>query len=224
MKELIPDTWARLLNVELTAPYFRELEAFVAHERATNEVFPPPDEVFAAFTAAPPERVRVVLLGQDPYPNPGQGHGLCFSVKPGVKLPASLRNIFRERESDLGIPPSKNGCFTPWAAQGVLLLNSVLTVRSGQAASHAGKGWEKFTDAVLKCVNDFPRRIVFILWGAYAQKKAAFLDEKRHTILKSAHPSPLAASGGFFGSKPFSQTNAALTEAGETPIDWRLPD
>jgi uracil-DNA glycosylase len=168
--------------------------------------------------------VKVFLLGQDPYPGAGQAHGLCFSVRPGVRLPGSLRNIYQELQSDLGIKAVKHGYLASWAKQGVLMLNACLTVRADAPNSHAGKGWEKFTDAALRAVNAQKRPIVFLLWGAYAQKKIPLIDEKRHVVIKSAHPSPLSAGNGFFGSKPFSKVNAALKKAGETPIDWQLPE
>jgi uracil-DNA glycosylase len=218
-----PSKWVDALAGEFAAPYFAELTRFVAEERASQTVFPPEPDVFNAFRYTPLESVRVVILGQDPYPTPGHAHGLCFSVRPGVVIPASLRNIYKELESDLGIAPVKHGYLASWAGQGVFLLNAVLTVRSGKPASHANKGWETFTDAALRAVNDLKRPVVFLLWGAYAQKKAKLIDETRHVVLKSAHPSPLSASNGFFGSKPFSKINAALTKAGEPTIEWKLP-
>ncbi len=219
----MPPSWARALSAEFGKPYFAELMEFLAAERAKYEVFPPGKDVYNAFRYTPLEEVRVVILGQDPYPNPGQAHGLCFSVRPGVPLPGSLRNIYKELQSDLGIPPAKHGYLVAWALRGVFLLNTVLTVRAGQPASHAKKGWEPFTDAALQAVNNLPRPVVFLLWGAHAQKKAGLVDTKRHVILTAAHPSPLSAKNGFFGSKPFSKANAALAEAGEPTIDWRLP-
>ena len=164
-----------------------------------------------------------MILGQDPYPTPGQGHGLCFSVRPDVRLPASLRNIYQELRDDLGVPPAKHGYLLSWAKQGLLLVNAVLTVRSGKPASHAGKGWEAFTDAALAAVSAGPSPVVFLLWGAYAQKKAGLIDATRHAVLKSAHPSPLSAHTGFFGSRPFSKINDALKGFGRPPIDWTLP-
>jgi len=165
-----------------------------------------------------------VILGQDPYHGEGQAHGLCFSVKPGVRPPPSLVNIYKELQSDLGLPPPRHGHLEHWARQGVLMLNSVLTVEANRAASHQGKGWEKFTDEIIREVNKLERPVVFILWGSYAQKKAAFVDTTRHHVIKSAHPSPLSAHNGFFGSRPFSRTNAFLREHGQAEIDWRLPD
>ncbi|OWK36356.1 uracil-DNA glycosylase [Fimbriiglobus ruber] len=220
----VPDSWARALGSEFIAPYFADLQKFVAGERQEYDIYPPEEDVYNAFRYTPLDDVRVVILGQDPYPNPGQGHGLCFSVKPGVVLPGSLRNIYRELQSDLSIPPAKHGYLVSWAKQGVLLLNTVLTVRAGKPASHANKGWETFTHAALRAVDMLPRKVVFVLWGSHAQKKTAIIDTSRHTIITSAHPSPLSASNGFFGSKPFSKVNAALEGAGEPTIDWKLPE
>lgn len=218
-----PASWRSAVGGEFAKPYFAKLQAFVEQERQTEEIFPPATDTFNAFKATPPDAVRVVILGQDPYPTPGQGHGLCFSVRPGVRLPASLRNIYQELTNDLAIPPAKHGYLLSWAKQGVLLLNAVLTVRSGKPASHAGKGWETFTDAALAAVNAGPSPVVFVLWGAYAQKKASLIDATRHAVLKSAHPSPLSAHTGFFGSRPFSKINDALATFGRPPIDWTLP-
>ena len=185
-------------------------------------MFPPEDDVFSALRLTPFDEVKVVLLGQDPYHDDGQAHGLCFSVRPGVKAPPSLVNIFKELHSDLGCVIPNNGCLTPWAKQGVLLLNAVLTVRAHQANSHKNQGWEQFTDAVIRAVNDRPQPVVFLLWGNYAQKKGILVDANRHRVIKGAHPSPLSASK-FFGSKPFSAVNRALVELGNAPIDWQLP-
>jgi uracil-DNA glycosylase len=215
--------WNPVLRGEFTKPYWAELQQFVAAERARGVVYPPVDEVFAALHLTPYAEVKVVILGQDPYHGPDQAHGLCFSVRPGVTPPPSLQNIFKEMESDLGVPPPNHGCLDSWARQGVLLLNASLTVRQGRAASHQGKGWETFTDEVLMAVNEKPERVVFILWGASARKKKAFVDRSRHVVIESPHPSPLSASSGFFGSRPFSRANAALAEAGRDPIDWQIP-
>lgn len=215
--------WNPILRGEFAKPYWRPLQDFVTDERAKGPVYPPADEVFAALHLTPYAQTRVVILGQDPYHGPNQAEGLCFSVRAGVQKPPSLVNIYKELESDLGIAPSRNGSLVHWARQGVLLLNTTLTVRGGQAASHHGKGWEIFTDEVLRAVNDIPRRVVFILWGSNARKKSALIDRSRHSIIESAHPSPLSAHNGFFGSRPFSRTNAALVEAGLEPIDWRIP-
>jgi uracil-DNA glycosylase len=215
--------WNPVLRGEWAKPYWPELQRFVAEERARADVYPPADEVFAALHLTPYERVKVLLLGQDPYHGPGQAHGLCFSVRPGVPPPPSLQNIFKELEADLGIAPPGHGCLDAWAAQGVLLLNTSLTVRARQAASHQGKGWEAFTDEVIRAVDRKPERVVFILWGAAARKKRALVDTSRHVVIESAHPSPLSAHNGFFGSRPFSRANAALEAAGREPVDWRIP-
>lgn len=216
--------WNPLLRDELAKPYWAELQAFVAAERAQHQVFPPPDQVFAALHQTPFAEVKVLILGQDPYHGPGQAHGLCFSVQPGVAPPPSLRNIFTELEADLGIAPPNHGCLDAWTRQGVLLLNTSLTVRAHQAASHQRKGWETFTDEVIRAVNTKTERVVFVLWGAAARRKKAFVDTDRHVVIESAHPSPLSAHNGFFGSRPFSRTNEALTAAGRDPVDWRIPD
>jgi uracil-DNA glycosylase len=219
----VPKTdWNPVLRAELEQPYWAELQAFVAQERANHTVYPAPDEVFAALHLTPYSEVKVLILGQDPYHGPGQAHGLCFSVRPGVDPPPSLKNIFREMESDLGLPPPAGGHLEPWARQGVLLLNASLTVRARSAGSHQGKGWETFTDAVIRAVNDKDETVVFILWGAFARKKKALIDTDRHVVIESAHPSPLSASNGFFGSRPFSRANDALVAAGRTPVDWSL--
>jgi uracil-DNA glycosylase len=215
--------WNPVLRSEFSKPYWSNLQHFVAGERARHVVFPPADDVFAALHLTSYASTRVVILGQDPYHGPGQAHGLCFSVRPGVAVPPSLANIHKELAADLGIEPPRHGNLERWARQGVLLLNTTLTVRAGQAASHQGKGWETFTDEVLRAVNDKPHPVVFILWGASARRKKSFIDVSRHTVIESAHPSPLSAHNGFFGSRPFSRTNAALEAAGLAPIDWGLP-
>ena len=214
--------WNPVLRGELAKPYWAELQQFIATERARTTVYPPHDEVFAALHLTPFAEVKVVILGQDPYHGAGQAHGLCFSVRDGVPPPPSLVNVFKELQTDLGIDPPSHGCLDAWARQGVLLLNATLTVRARQAASHQGKGWETFTDEVLRAVSAKPERVVFILWGASARKKRGLVDTSRHVIIESAHPSPLSAHNGFFGSRPFSRANAALVEAGREPIDWRL--
>lgn len=234
MAEVIPtvrleESWRAALAGEFAAPYMIELKAFLAAERAAGKtIYPRPAQWFTALDLAPLDRVRVVILGQDPYHGPGQAHGLCFSVPPGVRPPPSLANIYKELRDDLGIAPPRHGWLEPWARQGVLLLNSVLTVEAGRAASHQGRGWERFTDAVIARLAAEPRPIVFLLWGAYAQRKAAFLDEGgagggRHLVLRAAHPSPLSAHNGFFGCRHFSRANAFLESAGQPGIDWRLP-
>lgn len=217
--------WQKALASELKAPYFKSVSAFVADERrAAKAIYPAADQVFAALERTPLAAVRVVILGQDPYHGPGQAHGLSFSVPPGTPLPPSLRNIFKELAADLGIPPARHGDLGYWADQGVLLLNSVLTVEGERAGSHAGKGWEEFTDKILATLSAERDGLVFLLWGAYAQKKGKLIDEKRHLVLTSAHPSPLSAHRGFLGSRPFSKINAYLEAHGKPPIDWRLPD
>jgi uracil-DNA glycosylase len=216
--------WNPVLRAEFAKPYWLELQQFVVAERGRATIYPPHDEVFAALHLTPYAEVKAVILGQDPYHGPSQAHGLCFSVRPGVPPPPSLQNIFKELETDVGVPAPNHGCLDSWARQGVLLLNASLTVRQGRAASHQGKGWETFTDEVLRVVNAKPERVVFILWGASARKKKALIDTSRHTVIESPHPSPLSASSGFFGSRPFSRANKALVEAGRDPIDWRIPD
>ena len=221
----LDDGWKALLAPEFSKPYMADLRAFLQTQReAGKRVFPKGNDYFRALDLTPPEKVRVVILGQDPYHGEGQAHGLSFSVKPGVRIPPSLVNIYKELQGDLGITPAKHGFLEHWAKQGVLLLNSVLTVEMGMAAAHQGKGWEKFTDAVIRAVNDLPQPVVFILWGSYAQKKAAFVDSSKHLVIKSVHPSPLSAHNGFFGTKPFSRANDFLVSKGYPPIDWKLPD
>ena len=214
--------WNPVLRGEFTKPYWPDLQAFVAAERARHTVYPPPDEVFAALHLTPYAETRVLILGQDPYHGPRQAHGLCFSVRRGVAIPPSLVNIHTELSNDLGIEPPGHGNLEAWAHQGVLLLNATLTVRAGQSASHQGRGWETFTDEVIRTVSAKDHPVVFILWGAYARRKRALIDTSRHTIIESAHPSPLSAHNGFFGSKPFSRSNDALRAAGLDPVDWRL--
>ncbi|MEZ5139165.1 MAG: uracil-DNA glycosylase [Acidimicrobiales bacterium] len=215
--------WNPVLRSQFDEPYWAELQAFVADERRRHQVFPPPDEVFAALHRTPYAAVKVLILGQDPYHGAGQAHGLCFSVRRGVGIPPSLQNIYRELHDDLGIEPPAHGCLDAWADQGVLLLNATLTVRAHQAASHQKKGWETFTDAVIRAVDEKEERVVFLLWGASARRKRALVDTSRHVVIESAHPSPLSAHNGFFGSRPFSRANAALEEAGREPVDWRIP-
>ncbi|GEB48195.1 MULTISPECIES: uracil-DNA glycosylase [Streptomyces] len=223
MKEVLPRSWQEVLGEETEKPYFKELAEFVEEERRHHPVYPPREEVFAALDATPYEEVKVLILGQDPYHGPGQGHGLCFSVRPGVKTPPSLRNIYKEMHEELGHPVPDNGYLMPWAEQGVLLLNAVLTVRGGEANSHKGKGWEKFTDAVIRAVAARPDPAVFVLWGNYAKKKLPLIDTERHAVVQGAHPSPLSARR-FFGSRPFTQIDEAIAAQGHTPVDWRIPD
>lgn len=216
--------WNPLLRDEFTKPYWQPLQQFVADERARAAVYPPEPEVFAALHLTRYADTRVVILGQDPYHGPGQAHGLCFSVRRGVKVPPSLHNISVELEADLGVTPARHGNLQAWAEQGVLLLNTCLTVRGGAAGSHHGKGWETFTDEVLRVVNAKTDPVVFVLWGAPARKKKALIDLGRHHVIESAHPSPLSAHNGFFGSRPFSRVNTFLEADGFAPIDWRLPE
>jgi uracil-DNA glycosylase len=200
------------------------LRAFLLQEKqAGKQIFPAGNDIFNALNATPFEKVRVVIIGQDPYHGPGQAHGLCFSVRPGVEIPPSLRNIYKEVAADLGIAPSRSGCLQSWAAQGVLLLNAVLTVESGKAAAHQGRGWERFTDRIIALLNEQGQHIVFMLWGNYAQKKGQIIDRSRHFVLESAHPSPLSASRGFFGNHHFSRANQYLLANAREAIDWRVP-
>ncbi len=215
--------WNPLLRGEFDKPYWPLLQRFVADERQQGEVYPPQDQVFTALHLTAHSQVKVVILGQDPYHQPGQAHGLCFSVNRGVRTPPSLVNIYQELASDLGLTAPKHGCLESWAQQGVLLLNSVLTVRARQAGSHRGKGWEQFTDEVILAVNEKSERVVFILWGAFAKSKAPLVNTDRHVVIESSHPSPFSADRGFFGSRPFSRANEALVAAGREPVDWGLP-
>lgn len=217
--------WKAQLSNAFGAPSFPELKQFLLTEKERGEtVYPPGSRIFSAFDLTPWDQVRVVILGQDPYHGPGQANGLCFSVNPEVPLPPSLQNIYKELRGDLGVSPPVNGDLGLWARQGVLLLNATLTVRAHQAGSHQQRGWEPFTDEVVRRLNDHPRRLVFILWGSYARKKAAVIDRSRHKVLESPHPSPLSAHRGFFGSRPFSKTNAQLRDWGESEIRWGTPD
>lgn len=219
----LESSWKSALLQEFNAPYMGELRGFLKQEAQLGKaIFPRGNEIFNALNLTPLEDVKVVILGQDPYHGPGQAHGLCFSVREGVRPPPSLQNIFKEIHSDLGLPISKSGDLTKWAEQGVLLLNTVLTVESGKAASHKGRGWEKFTDSIIKLLSERDDPVVFILWGSFAQGKAPMIRVPPHAILKSVHPSPLSAHNGFFGSKPFSQTNQILRKWGKKEIDWSL--
>lgn len=221
----LPESWITHLSDDLSSPQMQALRAFLAAEKAAGkQIFPKEADWFRALELTPLDKVRIVILGQDPYHGEGQAHGLCFSVQPGVRPPPSLVNIYKELESDLAAPRPQHGFLESWAKQGVLLLNSVLTVEMGQAASHQRKGWEGFTDAIIRTVNAKAEPVVFLLWGAYAQKKAAFVDGTRHLVLKAAHPSPLSAHNGFLGCRHFSKANAFLSAKGQAPIDWSLPD
>jgi uracil-DNA glycosylase len=223
MNLVLPQSWAPVLRDELTAPYFLDLQAFVEQERQRHEVYPSPGDVFAALALTPYDQVRVLLLGQDPYHGEGQAHGLCFSVRPGVLPPPSLANIFQELHDDLDYPIPQHGHLAAWARRGALLLNTVLTVRAHEAGSHRGRGWEKFTDAVIRRVSERPDPVVFVLWGRPAQQKVKWIDVTRHAVVTAAHPSPLSAHRGFFGSRPFSAVNQALRSWGQAEFDWRLP-
>ena len=217
--------WRERLGAEFAKPYMAELKRFLCSEKAQGKrIFPKGSEWFRALDLTPPDEVRVVILGQDPYHGLQQAHGLCFSVPGGVQTPPSLQNIFKELESDLGIKRPSHGFLEHWARQGVLLLNSVLTVEMGRAASHRDRGWEQFTDAIIREVNASETPVVFMLWGSYAQKKARFVDSSKHLVLKAPHPSPLSAHSGFFGCRHFSQANAFLESKGFKPIDWSLPE
>ncbi|MFM7022477.1 MAG: uracil-DNA glycosylase [Flavobacteriales bacterium] len=222
MDPKIEASWKPLLTAEFQAPYFTQLKSFLVEEKAKHVIFPPGDKIFEAFNRVPFDEVKVVILGQDPYHNVGQAHGLCFSVQNGVALPPSLKNIYKELLSDLNIAPVASGNLEKWTDQGVFLLNATLTVRAHEAGSHQKKGWETFTDKVIHIISENKENVVFILWGSYAQQKSKLIDEKKHLIIKSAHPSPLSAHNGFWGSKPFSKTNEYLISKGKKPIDWDL--
>jgi uracil-DNA glycosylase len=219
----LSSSWLKRLRPEFEAPYMRALKLFLTGQiQQQKTIYPAPSEWFAALDAVAFEQVKVVIIGQDPYHGEGQAHGLSFSVRDGVALPPSLVNIYKELADDLGIQAVKSGFLEPWTRQGVLLLNSVLTVEAGRAASHQGKGWEQFTDRIIQQLASEREGLVFVLWGSYAQKKGALIDRKRHLVIESPHPSPLSAYRGFFGSRPFSRINAWLKERGDTLIDWRL--
>ncbi|QMU75384.1 uracil-DNA glycosylase [Streptacidiphilus sp. PB12-B1b] len=219
----LPESWQGVLAGETAKPYFAQLAEFVAAERAAGQVFPPSGEVFSALEATPYGQVKVLLLGQDPYHDDNQAHGMCFSVKRGVRVPPSLRNVYKELGTDLGLPTPDHGNLQAWADQGVLLLNAVLTVRAHEANSHKGKGWETFTDAVIRAVNEQPEPVVFVLWGGYAKKKLPLIDTSRNAVVQMGHPSPLSVKH-FLGTRPFSQVDKALADLGRPPVDWRLPD
>jgi len=221
----IPASWHAVIGAEFDKPYFKSLAKFVDDERQAFplKIYPGENQVFAALRLTPYERVRAVLLGQDPYPGEGMAHGLCFSVSPTVKkLPPSLKNMFKELHADLGVPIPNNGCLAPWAEQGVLLLNTILTLRSGEPLSHKGRGWETFTDEIIRQVSARPDPVVFVLWGRPAQAKMKLIDTTKHAVVQGAHPSPLSAKG-FLGTRPFSAINDALRAADKPTIDWRIP-
>ena len=222
VRPVIEASWLALLEDVFRQPYFAELKAFLLEEKRNHTVFPPGKFIFNAFNQTPFDRVKVVILGQDPYPGFGQAHGLCFSVQAGVPLPKSLLNICKELQSDVGVPLPKSGDLTPWARQGVLLLNATLTVREHQPGSHQNHGWEQFTDTVIRRISERREHVVFLLWGNYAQAKSPLIDQSRHLVLKAPHPSPLSASRGFFGCRHFSRTNSWLSAQGIEPVDWSL--
>ena len=224
MKKIFRNDWAELLDDELQEPYYQALRKFLIGEYSTRKIFPNMYDIFNALHFTGYADTKVVILGQDPYHEPGQAHGLSFSVLPDVPPPPSLMNIFKELRDDLGCFVPNNGCLKPWADQGVLLLNTVLTVRAHAANSHRGKGWEIFTDRIIRLLNDHERPLAFILWGRPARSKRPMITNTRHLVIESAHPSPLSASGGFFGSRPFSRVNKFLESIGETPIDWQIPN
>ena len=226
MTPTLPPAWQALLKDELLKPYWCSLEQRLGAAYESGAVYPPAQQLFAAFERTPPARVRAVILGQDPYHEPGQANGLAFSVSRGVKLPPSLQNIYKELEADLGVPAAKSGDLTSWAQQGVFLLNTVLSVRAHAANSHKDFGWQSFTDAVIAALAELPQPVAFVLWGAQAQKKAALVEKSPYPrlVLQSPHPSPLSAYRGFFGSRPFSQINAFLVSYGFSPVDWKIPE
>lgn len=223
VKPCIEPSWKKVLANEFKKPYVLELKKFLLAETANKTIFPKGSDIFKAFEYTPFNEVKVVILGQDPYHGVGQAHGLCFSVKPQVPTPPSLQNIYKELKNDLNIAPVSHGCLISWAKQGVLLLNSVLTVEMSKPASHQGRGWESFTSQVIELLNAKDSAIAFVLWGAYAQQKGKVIDASKHLIIRSAHPSPFSANRGFFGSKPFSKINNFLKANGQEPINWQLP-
>lgn len=224
MKPFIHNDWWPVLEPEFNTPEYKRLREFLIEQYRTAKIYPKMDDIFAAFNLTQFDKVKVVILGQDPYHGPNQAHGLSFSVQPGVKIPPSLMNIYKELETDLGIKPVDHGYLVDWAKQGVLLLNTVLTVKEHQANSHQNLGWESITDAAIIKLSERKKPVVFILWGKAAQAKLSLIDENKNVVIKSPHPSPFSANRGFFGSKPFSKTNAALVSMGETPINWQLPN
>lgn len=224
MRKILENDWQEVLQASFDQTYYQQLREFLKVEYATQKIHPAMDHIYEALKLTPYHEVKVVILGQDPYHGPHQAHGLSFSVQPGVRIPPSLRNIYKELQNDLGIAPVSHGYLVPWAQQGILLLNTVLTVREGQAYSHRGKGWERLTDTIIEKLNQRDKPVIFVLWGKPAQQKKALIDTKKHIIIESPHPSPLSASRGFFGSKPFSKINQALIALDETPIDWQLPE
>ncbi|MCF7970727.1 MAG: uracil-DNA glycosylase [Methylococcaceae bacterium] len=221
----VDGSWQALLQDEFDLDYMQALGQFLWHEKQLGKIiYPHTTQIFSALNLTPFNQVKVVILGQDPYPRPGQAHGLCFSVPPDIAVPPSLINIYKELSSDLSIPRPEHGCLVSWAMQGVLLLNSVLSVEKNSAAAHQGQGWERFTNKIIGLINAQSEHVVFILWGSYAQSKGAFIDSSKHLVLEAPHPSPLSAYRGFFGKKPFSRTNEYLCSVGKFPIEWPLPD
>ncbi|WP_444933793.1 uracil-DNA glycosylase [Microbulbifer sp. JTAC008] len=221
----IHPSWYDVLGGEFDQPYMAQLRQFLKGEKAAGKkIYPAGGQIFNAFNSTPFDQVKVVILGQDPYHGVGQAHGLCFSVMPGVRIPPSLQNIYKELHSDMGIPPAHHGCLQPWAEQGVLLLNATLTVEDSKAGAHQGQGWEQFTDAAIHKLAEQREGLVFVLWGSYAQKKGGFIDRNKHLVLRAPHPSPLSAHRGFFGTRPFSLANHWLQQRGEKPIEWALPE
>lgn len=218
----IDESWQEVLKEQFSASYFPDLKSFLIEEKKQFQIYPPGKEIFAAFNHTPFDKVTVVIIGQDPYHGPGQANGLCFSVSPGIKQPPSLVNIFKELHNDLGIPIPKSGDLTKWADQGVLLLNATLTVRAGSPGSHQNKGWEIFTDSVIKKLSSEKSGLIFLLWGRFAQEKEKLIDTSKHYVLKAAHPSPFSAHNGFFGCKHFSKTNEILKQNGQKEIDWKI--
>jgi uracil-DNA glycosylase len=222
---IVEPSWKQALNAEFVAPYMANLKSFLMQEKQLHKtIYPKNADIFNAFKYTPIDQVKVVILGQDPYHGPKQAHGLCFSVLPGIKPPPSLVNIYKELQADLGVKPVAHGCLIPWAQQGVLLLNAVLTVEQGKPGSHHGKGWEHFTDRVIAFLNAREKPLIFVLWGSHAQKKGEHIDASKHVVLRAAHPSPFSVHRGFFGCKHFSQINTLLKAFGEQPIDWQLPE
>lgn len=219
---VIESSWKRALSEEFQTTYFSELKTFLINEKQKYKIYPPSSDIFSAFNYTPFESVKVVILGQDPYHGTGQANGLCFSVNDGIRKPPSLQNIFKELHTDLGLPIPENGNLEKWAKQGILLLNATLTVRAGQAGSHQNKGWELFTDSIIRKLSNEKENLVFILWGNYARAKKSMINTEKHFIVESPHPSPFSAHSGFFGSSPFSKTNNYLVEIGIPPIDWTL--
>jgi uracil-DNA glycosylase len=222
--KILHNDWEVVLGQEFAKPYYQELRSFLKEQYTSQQVYPDKAHIFNAMHFTPFSNVKVVIIGQDPYHGAGQAHGLCFSVKPGIAVPPSLQNIYKELQSDIGCPPPRHGCLESWARQGVLLLNTVLTVREGAPNSHKGKGWELFTDRIIQALNERSEPVAFVLWGSHAQAKGSSIDVQKHFILRAPHPSPLSAHRGFFGSRPFSQINAWLSQQGREVIDWNIPE